>query len=118
MGIQVYSFANSYLLVTQTFDIYSKILDPEMSPLGFDTQKLYNFVADRFINTNSKVQEQAIQWLQALTMLGITIPIPHLLLMFKNSVSGDQDPFSGSVEDIKEEFIYPKSYQDSMMSKL
>jgi hypothetical protein len=43
---------------------YSKILDPDMSPLGFDAKKLYHFVAVRFKKTSAKVQEQALNWLQ------------------------------------------------------
>lgn len=42
----------------------SKILDPDMSPLGFDAKKLYRFVAIRFKKTSAKVQEQALNWLQ------------------------------------------------------
>jgi hypothetical protein len=42
----------------------SKILDPDMSPLGFDAKKLYYFVAVRFKKTSAKVQEQALNWLQ------------------------------------------------------
>ncbi|XP_058797132.1 protein unc-79 homolog, partial [Phymastichus coffea] len=89
----------------------SKILDADMSPLGFDTQKLYTFVADRFINTNSKIQEQAISWLQALTMLEITIPISHLLLMFKNSVCEDQGIISEKDTRFKEGTTDAKNYQ-------
>lgn len=44
--------------------ILSKILDTEMSPLGFDSKKMYNFVVIRFKNTSAKVQEQALHWLQ------------------------------------------------------
>lgn len=68
-------------------NIYSKILDPEMSPLGFDAKKMYNFVAKRFINTSAKVQEQALNWLQTLTMLEITIPLTQLFCMFSDGVA-------------------------------
>jgi Cation-channel complex subunit UNC-79 len=44
--------------------ILSKILDTEMSPLGFDATKMYNFVAVRFEKASSRVQEQALHWLQ------------------------------------------------------
>jgi hypothetical protein len=46
--------------------ILSKILDTEMSPLGFDAKKMYQFVAGRFQKTSAKVQEQALHWLQVL----------------------------------------------------
>lgn len=44
--------------------ILSKILDTEMSPLGFNASKMYQFVATRFQKTGAKVQEQALRWLQ------------------------------------------------------
>lgn len=65
----------------------SKILDPDMSPLGFDAKKMYNFVAKRFINTSPKVQEQALNWLQTLTMLEIMIPLCQLFSMFSDGVA-------------------------------
>lgn len=49
--------------------ILSKILDPDMSPLGFDAKKMYQFVATRFLKTNAKVQQQALKWLQVRTSL-------------------------------------------------
>ncbi|XP_034946562.1 protein unc-79 homolog isoform X2 [Chelonus insularis] len=67
--------------------ILCKILDPEMSPLGFNAKKMYNFVAKRFINTSAKVQEQALNWLQTLTMLEITIPLSQLFSMFSDGVA-------------------------------
>lgn len=35
-----------------------------MSPLGFDDKQIYNFIANRFSKTATKVQEQALNWLQ------------------------------------------------------
>lgn len=58
-----------------------------MSPLGFDAKKMYNFVAKRFVNTSAKVQEQALNWLQTLTMLAITIPLTQLFSMFSDGVA-------------------------------
>ncbi|KAF7993840.1 hypothetical protein HCN44_011109 [Aphidius gifuensis] len=66
--------------------ILCKILDTEMSPLGFDAKKMYNFVAKRFTNTSAKVQEQALNWLQTLTLLDITIPLTQLFSMFTDGV--------------------------------
>lgn len=50
--------------------ILSKILDTEMSPLGFNAKKMYQFVAFRFQKTSAKVQEQALHWLQVRKLLG------------------------------------------------
>lgn len=46
--------------------ILSKILDSDMSPLGFDAKKMYNFVGLRFKNTSAGIQEQALRWLQVI----------------------------------------------------
>ncbi|GAB0098713.1 protein unc-79 homolog [Sergentomyia squamirostris] len=66
--------------------VLSKILDPEMSPLGFDAKTMYNFVAIRFKQTTSKVQEQALHWLQILTKLEILIPLTQLFTIFGDGV--------------------------------
>ncbi|XP_011183942.2 protein unc-79 homolog isoform X5 [Zeugodacus cucurbitae] len=66
--------------------VLSKILDPEMSPLGFDAKTMYNFVAIRFEKTTAKVQQQALHWLQILTKLGILIPLLQLFAMFGDGV--------------------------------
>ncbi|XP_067614407.1 protein unc-79 homolog isoform X4 [Eurosta solidaginis] len=66
--------------------VLSKILDPEMSPLGFDAKTMYNFVAIRFEKTTAEVQQQALHWLQILTKLGILIPLVQLFAMFGDGV--------------------------------
>lgn len=66
--------------------VLSKILDPEMSPLGFDAKTMYNFVAIRFEKTTAKVQQQALHWLQILSKLGILIPLVQLFAMFGDGV--------------------------------
>lgn len=77
--------------LTELRIILSKILDTEMSPLGFDAQKMYHFVALRFENTTSKVQEQALHWLQTLTMLEIVIPLHLLFSIFGEGVKQTKD---------------------------
>lgn len=73
--------------IHELFSRCSKILDPDMSPLGFDAKKMYNFVAKRFVNTSAKVQEQALNWLQTLTMLEIMIPLSQLFSIFSDGVA-------------------------------
>ncbi|XP_071438717.1 protein unc-79 homolog [Hetaerina americana] len=68
--------------------LLSKILDPDMSPLGFDAKKMYHFISIRFKKTAAKVQEQALNWLQILTTLEIVIPLNLLFSMFGNGVKG------------------------------
>lgn len=58
-----------------------------MNSLGFDTKKMYNFVAKRFVNTSAKVQEQALNWLQTLTMLEITMPLDQLFSIFSDGIA-------------------------------
>lgn len=73
--------------------ILNKILDIDMSPLGFHAEKMYHFVFERFEKTTAKVQEQALHWLQTLTMLEIIIPLQLLFEIFgegiKNMKSDD-----------------------------
>ncbi|EAT36519.1 AAEL011392-PA [Aedes aegypti] len=66
--------------------VLSKILDPDMSPLGFDAKAMYNFVTIRFEKTTAKVQQQALHWLQNLTKLEILIPLTQLFAMFGDGV--------------------------------
>lgn len=66
--------------------VLSKILDAEMSPLGFDAKTMYNFVAIRFEKTTSKVQQQALHWLQVISKLEILIPLTQLFKMFGDGV--------------------------------
>ncbi|KOX78817.1 Protein unc-79 like protein, partial [Melipona quadrifasciata] len=91
--------------------ILCKILDRDMSPLGFDAKKMYNFVAKRFVNTCAKVQEQALNWLQTLTMLEISIPLCQLFSMFRDRVAvmgsmniaeSEQKPSKGTKKEDEE----------------
>lgn len=66
--------------------VLSKMLDHEMSPLGFDAKTMYNFVAVRFAKATARVQQQALHWLQVISKLGILIPLPELFTMFINGV--------------------------------
>ncbi|XP_026830601.1 protein unc-79 homolog, partial [Ooceraea biroi] len=81
--------------------ILSKILDRDMNSLGFDTKKMYNFVAKRFVNTSAKVQEQALNWLQTLTMLEITLPLDQLFSIFSDGVAVMQAMSSAEPEPSK-----------------
>nr|CAH7740129.1 unnamed protein product [Callosobruchus chinensis] len=74
--------------------ILNKILDTEMSPLGFNAKKMYHFVAIRFQNTSAKVQQQALHWLQTLTHLEIVIPLHLLFSIFGDGVSCMKDATS------------------------
>lgn len=66
--------------------VLSKILDAEMSPLGFDAITMYHFVAIRFEKTTAKVQQQALHWLQVISKLEILIPLTTLFAMFGDGV--------------------------------
>lgn len=66
--------------------VLSKILDREMSPLGFEPKMMYHFVAIRFDQTTAKVQQQALHWLQILSKLEILIPMDQLFTMFGDGV--------------------------------
>ncbi|KAK4872146.1 hypothetical protein RN001_016270 [Aquatica leii] len=66
--------------------ILNKILDVDMSPLGFNSWEMYHFVAIRFEKTTARVQEQALHWLQTLTMLELVIPLHLLFTIFGDGV--------------------------------
>lgn len=57
-----------------------------MSPLGFDAKKMYRFLSIRFKKTTSKVQEQALNWLQVLTTLEIVVPLSLLFSVFNDGI--------------------------------
>lgn len=67
--------------------ILSKMLDTDISPLGFDANKMYHFVAEKFEKPSAQIQDQALHWLQVLTVLDITIPLSLLFNMFHDGVS-------------------------------
>ncbi|KAF4533554.1 hypothetical protein B566_EDAN001039 [Ephemera danica] len=45
--------------------LLSKLLDPEMTPLGFDSKTMYNFLSVRFNKTSASVQKQTLTWVQS-----------------------------------------------------
>ncbi|KAK7086039.1 Protein unc-79, partial [Halocaridina rubra] len=70
----------------------SKLLDSDMSPLGFDSAQMYKFISMRFVNTTASVQEQTLSWLQILSSIDIVIPLTLLLSMFSDGVSSLCNP--------------------------
>lgn len=44
--------------------LLSKVLDPDLSPLGFNIKQMYHFLSIRFDNSSASTQEQALNWLQ------------------------------------------------------
>lgn len=66
--------------------LLSKVFDPELSPLGFETKQMYHFISSRFEDTTNTNQEQTLYWLQIITMLEIPIPIDFLFQMLKSGV--------------------------------
>ncbi|XP_042883659.1 protein unc-79 homolog isoform X4 [Penaeus japonicus] len=70
----------------------SKLLDTDMSPLGFDASQMYGFLSVRFVSTQASVQEQTLSWLQILSSLNIVIPMSLLLTMFSDGVSSLCNP--------------------------
>ncbi|RWS14223.1 protein unc-79-like protein [Dinothrombium tinctorium] len=80
--------------------LLSKVLDPDLSPLGLTSKQMYEFINIRFENTTAPVQEQALYWLQILTMLEVPVPLKLLLSMFNSGVKSlanknrDTEPFA------------------------
>lgn len=65
----------------------SKLLDSSMSPLGFDAQQMFRFLAVRFRGTHLRVQQQTLNWLQLLSSLHIIVPIDLLVNIFQEGVN-------------------------------
>ena len=51
--------------------LLSKVLDPDLSPLGLRPKQMYQFISLRFTNTSASIQEQALYWLQVLALVAI-----------------------------------------------
>lgn len=58
-----------------------------MSPLGFDAQQMFRFLAVRFRGTHLRVQQQTLNWLQLLSSLHITVNIDLLVNIFQEGVT-------------------------------
>jgi hypothetical protein len=58
-----------------------------MSPLGFDAQQMFRFLAVRFRGTHLCVQQQTLNWLQLLSSLHIVVPIDLLVNIFQEGVN-------------------------------
>lgn len=58
-----------------------------MSPLGFDVQQMFRFLAVRFRGTHLRVQQQTLNWLQLLSSLHITVNIDLLVNIFQEGVT-------------------------------
>ncbi|KAI1290734.1 Protein unc-79 -like protein [Halotydeus destructor] len=67
--------------------LLSKVLDPDLSPLGFTSKQMYQFIAVRLDNSTAPVQEQALYWIQILTMLEVPVPIKILLPMLESAMT-------------------------------
>ena len=75
------------------------MLDPDMSPLGFNTEMMYDFISNRFQQIDWRVKQQALEWLRTLTILEIQIPLSHIFSMFNNcTVTSDEDELNLSGE--------------------
>ncbi|GFT07465.1 protein unc-79 homolog [Nephila pilipes] len=65
--------------------LLSKVLDPDLSPLAFTAEQMYMFLIKRFKNSSAPVQE-ALYWLQILSMLEVPVPLELLYSMFSDGV--------------------------------
>ncbi|CAN8031368.1 unnamed protein product, partial [Ixodes persulcatus] len=85
--------------------LLSKVLDPDLSPLGFNIKQMYGFLTARFENTTAQVQEQALYWLQILTMLEVPVPMNLLFSMFPAGVQATLGPAPSSSEPKEEAHV-------------
>lgn len=103
--------------------LLSKVLDPDLSPLGFKTTDMYKFITIRFENTTSPVQEQTLYWIQILTLLEVPIPLKLLLDMFKSGVESlkafteNPDQAASKSKEIKNLILSPTKLSFKTISK-
>ncbi len=62
--------------------LLSKVLDPDLSPLGLQPKQMYQFISIRFENTTAPIQEQALCWLQVLILMKTL----NILLIYLNII--------------------------------
>ncbi|KAH8860667.1 Protein unc-79 like [Schistosoma japonicum] len=67
--------------------LLKKIFDATAGPFPFLPQKVYHFASERFVNTPVSVQDQALSWLEILTIVEVPIPMKELLTMFAAGVA-------------------------------
>jgi hypothetical protein len=68
--------------------LLSKVLDPDLSPLGLQPKQMYQFISIRFENTTAPIQEQALCWLQVLILMKTLniLNILNILLIYLNMI--------------------------------
>ncbi|CAN8008929.1 unnamed protein product [Ixodes pacificus] len=66
---------------------------------------MYGFLTARFENTTAQVQEQALYWLQILTMLEVPVPMNLLFSMFPAGVQATLGPAPSSSEPKEEAHV-------------
>ena len=101
------------------FFLNSKLLDSDMSPLGFDIQQMFRFLAVRFRGTHLRVQQQTLNWLQLLSSLHITVHVDLLVNIFQEGVTTskiDDDLSDESADEIRP--LSPVSNQSVPISEI
>ncbi|KAJ8665993.1 hypothetical protein QAD02_007655 [Eretmocerus hayati] len=84
-----------------------KILDPDLSPLGFPPARMYDSITWRLKDIDPIVRFQALMWLQKLTEIGISVPLQQLLFMFDGgSAPSDSDSDSAHASSCSKENIH------------
>ncbi|GAB6020639.1 hypothetical protein CHUAL_003310 [Chamberlinius hualienensis] len=96
--------------------LLSKVLDPEMSPLGFDAYHMYKFFAVRFQNTSAVVQEQALKWLQILCELDVVVPLSLLYSMFNDGILSIKNAGNEDTQSKPSSYRGPPQFANSVIS--
>ncbi|VDN58014.1 unnamed protein product, partial [Dracunculus medinensis] len=62
--------------------LLSKIFEPDLCPLPFDSNQIYEFITERLIMGDENDIANALEWLHALSRMDISIPLNLLLEAF------------------------------------
>ncbi|XP_023340707.1 protein unc-79 homolog [Eurytemora carolleeae] len=66
--------------------IFCRIFDPDMSPLGFQLEQMYQFACRRMDGNDPDQQQTVLGWMQILCHLGVTIPLNILFSMYSSGI--------------------------------
>ena len=101
------------------WDERSKLLDSDMSPLGFDAQQMFRFLSVRFNGTALRIQHQSLNWLHLLSSLHISVNISLLVNIFQEGVAtGKLDEVTDHPGDDLHQFISILSIKKNKKKKI
>ncbi|VDM99235.1 unnamed protein product, partial [Thelazia callipaeda] len=87
--------------------LLSKIFEPDLCPLPFNSDQLYQFIIDRLTNGNEMDISNALDWIYTLSMMEISIPFSILLDTFSSCATrlSQMELKENNENDLEEEHV-------------